>query len=78
MSSNDEVVRTGKYVVTFRDSVQISPDDFDVAVRSMQCEESTTVGDIARWFRAHIYRNSDKAPVAGITLTETTIVQGRA
>ncbi len=78
MSNHDELKRTGKYVVTYRDSVQISPDDFDVFTRSMPCDESTTVGEIARWFRAHFFRNGDTVPVAGVTLTESTTVEKKA
>ena len=42
-----------EYVVTFKSSYQISPDDFKVYNPSMKVTESTTVRDIADFFTKH-------------------------
>lgn len=43
-----------EYVVTFKSSYQISPDDFKVYNPSMKVTESTTVKEIADFFTKHV------------------------
>jgi len=37
------------YIASFKDSVQISPDDFDVTTKMLHCDEKTTLGEVFSW-----------------------------
>ena len=43
-----------EFIVTFKSSYQISPDDFKVYNPTMKVTESTTVKEIADFFRSHV------------------------
>jgi len=43
-----------EYIVTFKSSYQISPDDFKVYNPSMKVTETTTVKEIDDFFRKHV------------------------
>ena len=38
-----------KYIAHYKDSVQISPDDFDVTTEMLECDENTTIKEIMEW-----------------------------
>jgi len=38
-----------EYIASFKDSVQISPDDFDVSHRMLHCDENTTLKEVMDW-----------------------------
>lgn len=42
-----------EYVITFKTSFQISPDDWDVANPSMKVNENTTIKEIEEFYRKH-------------------------
>ncbi len=46
-----------EYIVTFKSSYQISPDDFKVYNPSMKVTETTTVKEIDDFFRKHVKVN---------------------
>jgi hypothetical protein len=43
-----------EFIATFKSSYQISPDDFKVYNPSMKVTETTTVKEIADFFRSHV------------------------
>ena len=43
-----------EYVVTFKTSCQISPDDWDVYNPALKVNENTTVKEIEEFFRKHV------------------------
>ena len=43
-----------EYVVTFKTSCQISPDDWDVYSPALKVNENTTVKEIEEFFRKHV------------------------
>lgn len=43
-----------EFVVTFKTSHQISPDDWEVYNPSIKVTETTTVREIAEFFRKHV------------------------
>ena len=38
-----------KYIAHYKDSVQISPDDFDVTTEMLECNEDTTLKEVMEW-----------------------------
>ena len=38
-----------KYIAHYKDSVQISPDDFDVTTEMLECDEKTTLKEVMDW-----------------------------
>jgi len=45
-----------EYIASFKDSVQISPDEFDVTIKMFHCDENTTLGEVFNWAkRTHKY-----------------------
>ena len=54
-----------EYVVTFKSSYQISPDDFKVYNPSMKVTENTTVKEIDGFYRRHV-----KSGTIEVTLIE--------
>lgn len=42
------------YIITFRNSVQISPEDFDVYDICIKINENTTLKEIEKAYRKHI------------------------
>ena len=43
-----------EYVVTFKTSCQISPDDWDVYSPALKVNENTTVKEIEEFYRKHV------------------------
>lgn len=38
-----------KYIAHYKDSVQISPDNFDVFTEMLECDEETTLKEVMDW-----------------------------
>ena len=45
-----------EYIASFKDSVQISPDDFDVSMKMLHCDENTTLKEVFDWAKK-IHKN---------------------
>jgi len=42
-----------KYIAHYKDSVQISPDDFKVFTQMLECDENTTLKEAMDWVQSH-------------------------
>ena len=41
--------KIAKYIAHYKDSVQISPDDYDVTIEMLECDEDTTLKEVMAW-----------------------------
>ena len=41
-----------KTIASFRDCVQIGPEDWEMRTRFFEVNEDTTVGEIVKWYRS--------------------------
>ena len=58
-----------EYVVTFKISYQISPDDWDVCSPALKVNENTTVKEIEKFFRKHV-----KTGIMEVKLSDLEVV----
>jgi len=62
-----------EYVVTFKTSYQISPDDWDVYNPALKVNENTTVKEIEEFYRKHV-----KVGIMEVRLSGLEVVPARS